>query len=48
MVASAGANLEWLVAAVTSVLLGTTALALQAVKVFVCLSVFRNLFPFPL
>lgn len=32
MVASAGANLEWLAAAVTSVLLGTTALALQAVK----------------
>lgn len=48
MVASAGANLEWLDAVVMSVLLATMALALQAVKVFVCLSVFRNLFPVPL
>lgn len=45
--ASAGANLEWLDAVVMSVLLATMALALQAVKVFVCLSASRNLFPFP-
>lgn len=38
MVASAGANLEWSDAVVMSVLLATMALALQAVKVFVCLS----------
>lgn len=48
MVASAGANLEWLDAAVTSVLLATMALALQAVKVFVCLLVSPVLFSFSL
>lgn len=39
MVASACANLEWLDAAVTPVPLATMALALQAVKVFVCLCI---------
>lgn len=48
MVASACVNLEWLDAAATPAQQATMALALQAVKVFVCLLVSPILFPSPL